>query len=132
MILLNHLHQHRSWITFIKNWHTFRNEWVVGITYDSGNFLSNRLESFNGKLKSVIYSFYNLQEFFEKLFVVIKCLRIERDSKALLIVQKWPTTKFPNAVEEPYFRLLTPYAYDFLKKQLLQKNTIVEGTTDQS
>lgn len=72
---------------FHKNWHTIRNEWLVGMTYDSGNFLNrknNRLESFNGKLKSGIDSFSNLQEFFEKLFVVIKCLRIERDSKALL------------------------------------------------
>jgi len=121
---------------FNKNWHPIRSEWVVGMTYNSGNFLNrtnNRLESFNGKLKSVIDSFSNLQEFFEKLFVVLKCLRIERDSKALLIVQKWPTTKFSNAIEEQYFRLLTPYAFDFLKKQLLQKSTIVESTsTDQS
>jgi len=120
---------------FDKNWHAIRNEWAVGLTYESGNFLNrtnNRLESFNGKLKSVIDSFSNLQEFFEKLFVIINCVRIERDSKALLTVQKWPTTKFLNAVEEQYFRLLTPYAFDFLKKQLLQKSTIIESTTDQS
>lgn len=78
------------------------------------NRTNNRLESFNGKLKSVIDSFSNLQEFFEKLFVVIKCLRMERDNKALLIVQKWPSTKFSSAVEEQYFKLLTPYAFGFL------------------
>jgi len=36
------------------------------MTYNTGNFLNttnNRLESFNGKLKSVIPTFSNLEEF---------------------------------------------------------------------
>jgi len=47
---------------------------------------------FNGKLKSVIDSFSNLQAFFEKSFVIIKCLGIKLDSKELLI----PSSKMVN------------------------------------
>lgn len=47
---------------------------------------------FSEKLKSVIDSLSNLQEFFKKLFVIIECLGIERDSKELLI----PSSKMVN------------------------------------
>lgn len=53
---------------------------------DSGNLF------FNGKLKSVIDSFSNLKEFFEKLFVIIECLGMERNSKELPI----PSSKMVN------------------------------------
>jgi len=46
---------------FLKNWHHIRREWVTGLTFHSGNMLNNtnnRLESFNGKLKSVIPVFF--------------------------------------------------------------------------
>jgi len=49
------------------------------------NLTNNRLENFNGKLKSVIPIFSNLETFVDKLFVVVRCLRLERDKNAL----KW-------------------------------------------
>jgi len=87
---------HQVKMYFEKNWHDIREEWVTGLTFQSGNFLNttnNRLESFNSKLKSVIPFFSNLSEFFKQLFVVIKCVRSERDSKTINLVQKLPTKK---------------------------------------
>ena len=40
-----------------ENWHAIRDEWVLGMKSNCGNFLNftnNRLESINGKLKQVI------------------------------------------------------------------------------
>lgn len=58
---------------FLKNWHQIRHEWVTGLTFHSGNMLNNtnnRLESFNGKLKSVIPVFTNIDDFVDKLFIL--------------------------------------------------------------
>lgn len=41
---------------FDENWHEIRNEWVLGMKSNCGNFLNftnNWLESINGKLKQV-------------------------------------------------------------------------------
>lgn len=54
------------------------------------NKTNNRLESFNGKLKSVISCFSTLEHFVEKLFIVLKCVRLERDKNAVKLVQKHP------------------------------------------
>jgi len=103
-----------------KNWHGIRDEWVVGMTYMTGNFLNktnNRLESFNGKLKSVISCFSTLEDFVDKLFIVLSCVRLERDKNAVKLVQKQPI-QMPQIPElQKYYTLLTPYAFSFLKKQ---------------
>lgn len=121
---------------FTKNWHSIREQWVTGLTYSSGNFLNstnNRLESFNSKLKSVIPVFSNLTEFFKKLFIILKCIRTERDNNAINIIQKCPTRKFDNIDEHKYFKLLTPYAFSFLKKNLnCTQVTVLENTTQNS
>lgn len=104
---------------FNKNWHNIREQWVTGLTSESGNFLNstnNRLESFNSKLKSVIPVYSNLPEFFKKLFIILKCIRSERDHCAMKVIQKRPTTIFQNVYEEKYYKLLTPYAFNFIKK----------------
>lgn len=72
---------------FLKNWHHIRREWVTGLTFHSGNLLNNtnnRLESFNGKLKSVIPVFSTIDDFVDKLFILLKCLRLERDRTVLI------------------------------------------------
>ncbi|KAF0706194.1 zinc finger SWIM domain-containing protein 3-like [Aphis craccivora] len=118
---------------FIKNWHDIREEWVTGLAFNSGNFLNatnNRLESFNSKLKSVIPTFSNLSEFFKQLFVVLKCVRSERDSKTIGIIQKRPTKQFRNDDEYKYYKLLTPYAFNYLKQSLTSTdNSNVLSTT---
>jgi len=83
---------------FNKHWHNIREQWVIGMIYNAGNFLNmtnNRLESFNGKL-SDIPTFSNLEEFFEKLFIILKCVRTERDNTVIKIVQNYPTIGFED------------------------------------
>ena len=73
---------------FNNNWHSIRNEWVVGIKACCGSFLNttnNRLESINAKLKQVINRHSSLEEYF---FVTLTALRVERDHKAALMLQK--------------------------------------------
>ncbi|XP_055957380.1 uncharacterized protein LOC130010441 [Patella vulgata] len=62
---------------FTNSWHPIRNQWVVGLK-DSchyNNQTNNRLESINQKLKQVIKKFSNLEEFFDDLELVIRCLQ---------------------------------------------------------
>uniref|UniRef100_A0A2S2PUJ1 Protein FAR1-RELATED SEQUENCE n=1 Tax=Schizaphis graminum TaxID=13262 RepID=A0A2S2PUJ1_SCHGA len=117
-----------------KNWHAIRNEWVMGMTFNTGNFMNktnNRLESFNGKLKSVISTFSTLEDFVEKLFIVLDCVRLERDKNAIQLVQKQPTQTNSTPELQQFYRLLTPYAFNlnvqlklmFLRKQ--QKITVL-------
>jgi len=123
----NNLYQHLNTIAletvmeyYNKIWHLIRDEWVIGMTYMTGNFMNktnNRLESFNGKLKSVISCFSTLENFVEKLFIVLKCIRLERDKNAVKLVQKHPIQMSQTTELHKYYDLLTPYAYNFLKKQ---------------
>ena len=56
---------------FDKNWHDIRDEWVLGMKSNCGNFLNftnNRLESINGKLKQVVNRHSSLEEFIERFF----------------------------------------------------------------
>ena len=44
---------------FNTNWHSIKDEWVLGMKSSCGSFLNftnNRLESFNGKLKQVKFT----------------------------------------------------------------------------
>lgn len=103
-----------------KNWHDIRNEWVMGMTFNTGNFMNktnNRLESFNGKLKSVISTFSTLEDFVEKLFIVLSCVRLERDRNAVKLVQRQPTKINEIPELRQYHSFLTTYAYNFLKNQ---------------
>ena len=59
---------------FDKNSHNIRQEWVLSFVFSCGNFLNttnNRVESFNGKLKSVIESYSSLEEFLHGLFTTL-------------------------------------------------------------
>ncbi|XP_003245327.1 uncharacterized protein LOC100571585 isoform X2 [Acyrthosiphon pisum] len=137
----NNLYQHLKTIApetvmeyYNKNWHLIRDEWVIGMTYMTGNFMNktnNRLESFNGKLKSVISCFSTLENFVEKLFIVLKCIRLERDKNAVKLVQKHPIQMSQTPELHKYYDLLTPYAYNFLKKQFeYDEESITKNTTE--
>ncbi len=75
---------------FDENWHSIRDEWVLGMKSNCGNFLNftnNRLESINGKLKQVINRHSSLEEFVDRFFVILTALRTERDRKAAVVFQ---------------------------------------------
>jgi len=117
---------------FLKNWNHIRREWVTGLTFHSGNMLNNtnnRLESFNGKLKSVIPDFSNIDDFVDKLFILLKCLRLERDRNAVKMVQRLPLVKNQQVRLNEYFSLLTPYSFMLVEKQFEAKSKILSFTT---
>jgi len=118
-----------------KNWHAIRNEWVMGMTFNTVNFMNKtnkRFESFNGKLKSVITKYSTLDDFVEKLFIVLNCVRLERDKNAIKLVQKQPTQKNSIPELQQFYSLLTPYAFNSLKTQFkcAAETDILEKTTE--
>jgi len=108
---------------------------VTGLTVHSGNLLNNtnnRLESFNGKLKSVIPIFSTSDDFLDKLFILLKCLRLERDMTAVKMVQKLPIIQSKDPDLSKYFLLLTSYSFMMVKKQFEAKSEILTFTTIQN
>lgn len=106
---------------FTKSWHPIKEQWVVGLkqSYHYSNHTTNRLESINQKLKQVIVKFSNLKRFFSDLELIIHCLRQERDSRISNLVMKRPLLAFPmDSPEAKFSRLLTPYSFQFVLKQI--------------
>ena len=101
---------------FNTNWHGIKNEWVLGMKSCSGNFLNftnNRLESLK---KQVIDCYSTLKDFFEKFFVILSTLRIERDHKVAMMMQ---VNRFSSeSPEYLYSNYLTSYASQFVLNQL--------------
>lgn len=90
------------------NWHQIKDEWVLGFKADSGSFLNmtnNRLESINGKLKQVISRNSSLEDFVVNFFIILTCLRTERDHKAALCVKR---SKF-NRIIKAHLNMITLY-----------------------
>ena len=107
---------------FDLNWHTIKEQWVECLKSDNITFLNrtnNRLECINQKLKSVITKYSNLPQFFSQLLITLDSLRTERDHRALTIFHKVPVTPFAKGTpESKYMELLTPYALNYVIKQL--------------
>ena len=104
------------------NWHSIRNEWVAAIALQAGNFMNttnNRIESINAKLKSVIDKFSSLENFLDKLCIILGTMRLERDSKAASQFIKVPTSAASyDQSELQYSQLLTPYASQFVRDHI--------------
>lgn len=117
---------------FNQNWHLIRNEWVMGLKSSCGNFLNftnNRLESINSKLKQVITRHSSLEDFIEKFFVVLTALRMERDHKAALMLQKVKVNTFAtDSPENKYSKFLTSYAAPLVVKQIELAKKVKEIT----
>ena len=112
-----------------QNWHSNRAEWVRGHALLAGNFLNNtnnRLECINSKLKSVVTKFSSLEEFLDKLYIIIGAMRLERDSKSATEFLKVSTSASSfDPVEKEYLTLLTPYAAGFVHEQLKKSSRVV-------
>ena len=112
---------------YIKNWHSIKTEWVEGLKkgVNLGNRTNNRIESINDKIKSVVTHHSTLHEFSEKLIIAINSLRVERDHRIADMFQKKPvSTLQPDSAEYKYQQLLTPYAYEYVLKQLSQRSRV--------
>ena len=62
----------RAFADFEKNWLPIKKDWVscfMGRCFNLGESMNNRLESFNGKIKSVCLRFASLYSFFQYNFL---------------------------------------------------------------
>ena len=105
---------------FNKNWHPIREEWVMAFKSSVPNFqnsTNNRLESLNGKLKSVINLYSSMEEFIKHFFIILNCLRDVRSDAVAYSYQKEPVLPFAaNFPESAYLNLLTPYSAMFFNR----------------
>ena len=94
--------------------------------YKTGNFLNGTNNSINQKLKSVITRYSSLEEFIDKFFLILRVLRSERDYKAALVTQKVPVVyhSLTDEASLSYMKYLTPYAYQFVAKQMELKEKV--------
>ncbi|XP_057308124.1 uncharacterized protein LOC130646010 [Hydractinia symbiolongicarpus] len=113
---------------FTENWHDIKNEWVLGDVLNVNSFLNttnNRLESLNGKLKSVIKLYSPLEDFIDGFFTVLYSLRNERDHKAASTLLKRKVIPFNISTPQyQYSNLLTSYALNFVLNQLKEMKNV--------
>ena len=121
---------------FDRNWHPIRDEWVMyakGDAFCLGETTNNRLESINGKIKSVCFKYASLSKFFDEFFAVLTILRDERSHSIVMSQIRKPTSlrqSYPNLNDEEikYADYVTPYAFDLIATQiLLGKKVICNG-----
>lgn len=63
--------------------------------------------------------------FYKELLLVLHSLRVERDHRAMLVVQKRPVSAFPaDSIETQYLQVLTPFAFVMLKPHLASYSTV--------
>lgn len=106
---------------FDDNWHGICEQWVDGIKNSQCNYLNtmnNRVESINAKLKSVITKYSGMTQFFNDLKQCLSSLQVERDHRVLEVMTKRKVTSLdPTSALGKYMELLTPFAFEYVKKQ---------------
>ena len=104
-----------------RSWHSIRWEWVVGLKAESlmlSQHTTNRLESLNKHIKSVISKFSNLPVFFDHFFIFLDSYRDERDYRALRMLDIAISCENPS--ERQYRSHLTTYAWEQMEGQFRQ------------
>lgn len=112
---------------FEKNWHTIYREWTLFGTNNYMNFLtrtSNRLESFNQKIKSDSSYSSNLLEFFNNLMVTINITESEKDTKAVKATMKTPLYSEDDDVLEEYKKKMTNFAFVKMVVEYKHRSTL--------
>ena len=117
------------------NWHPVRHQWVQGFkghSFSLNTKTNNRLESLNAKVKSVCSKYASLPVFFDHFFSLLKCLRNERDHSTLMAIAKKSVSTFNvHSSEYQFAESLTPYAFEYVSKQLsLRHNVSIETAND--
>ena len=121
---------------FNTNWHPIKEEWVECLESNNITFqnrTNNRIECINQKLKAVITKHSCLHQFFIQFLEAVDSLRTERDHRAVMLVQKISVNPYQSGTPEyKYMELLTPYALQFVVKQLgfVSKVKIVDQADD--
>ena len=87
--LLEDMNIRAASLHFRRSWSPIKCEWVRCFKtrhFTLGEETSNRLESFNSKIKSVRKKYSSLDSFFTDLFSVLRVLRGERDHAVIYLV----------------------------------------------
>lgn len=106
---------------YMKNWHPIRYEWVRGFIELNRTFnvtTTNHLESLNQKIKQVVEKNSNLLPFFKDLMLCLKSIHQEQKQKAVYYMTKNPQVFDGGSIEEFYHSLLTPHAWQMVRKEL--------------
>ena len=103
---------------FNENWHPIYKQWTRFSMRNSNlnNFTNNTLELLNQNIKLIIMFKHNFLDFVDKFFIFLSSRKIERDVKIINLLTKKSFTKVDENLKE-YFNILTPYAFDYVKKE---------------
>lgn len=111
---------------FNNNWHSNKDEWMLGPKFRHYNFLNavnNCLEWLSSKIKTIIEKYSCLTNFINNFFQLITVLNDENENKAAVLMYKRPVSTYEKeSVLGMYFNFLTLYAFKFVKKQIETKN----------
>lgn len=111
---------------FNKNWHDIRHDWSFCGDFIASTFLNttnNRLESINGKIKSVVSRFKSLENFIMEFFILITTRETEHDAIAAYSCLKRRAVPFRSGSPEEFFNsYLTHYAFKFVQEELQQRS----------
>ena len=113
---------------FQRNWLPIKYECVSCFKtkhFTLGEQTNNRLESLNGKIKSVCSWFASLYNFFAD-FCVLRVLRGERDHSSIIARVSKSTHEVANVTDDDrqYQALLTPHAFDLVLSQIARHETV--------
>ena len=93
------------------------------------NTMNNCLERINGRLKEVINRNSSVEDFLEKLYVILTSLKNEHDHKVALQFQKVPVSHHEHgSPQQLYSSLLTIHEAKFVMKQLEMHTKIADDT----
>ena len=102
---------------FQRNWLLNKHEWVscFKVTHFTlGEQTKNRINSLNGRIKTVCSRFASLDNFFSDFFCVLRVLFGERDHSSIIARVSKPTQQ----------QLLTPHAFDLVLSQIARRETV--------
>ena len=111
---------------FERHWLPIKEQWVSFFKsrhFTLGEQTNNRLESLNGKIKSVCSRYSSLDVFFADFFCVLRVLRGERSHASIIARVSKLTSLSPELTDdaECYRQLLTPYACQLVVEQLARR-----------
>ena len=113
---------------FRRNWLPIKHEWVS--CYKARHFMlgeqtNNRLESLNGKIKSVCSGFASLDTFFSDLFTVLRVLRGERVHTSIIArISKSTVATAATTEDRRYETFLTSYTYGHALAEIAKRDTV--------
>lgn len=115
-----------------RNWHPLevRKQWATYLTDNMQNYLNrttNRIESLNQKLKTVVTRYGRLNTSLKEAMQCIHSLNVERDYRTIVGLQRVPILAVNETnMEFKYRSILTSYAYNMFLSEIQNLDGIVD------